>query len=343
MPAFKRVSIKGPDLFEFIVKPNFGDFLPDTDVYSGMFGEFNIMDGIKNERKIIDITRYRNILKRRDASCSIVYEPIGEASLRRITVTELYGATKNCATEFYQGCLEDWRNGDPIFVDKIGAYFRKGIAEDMITNIYFGDITRPEVAGSDFAVNEFDGIYTRIQQYIAQGTIPAEQVMEITSGEISAANAKQYLQDMYEAQDVLLKLYGDNEKAFYIDQQWADAYEDYLIQTGATNGLAVNYVQDGIRVRAYKGIPIFVNKLFGPVLAQITETTTPHLGILTLRGNFIFGTDSSYGEGPNLNEALKVWYDWNEMSWKWLMFLKAGTQIALPQHMVVAMPAAESD
>jgi hypothetical protein len=335
MPAFKSVSISGPNLFEVLLKPNFGDFLPNTETYNGMFGEFAIMDGIKDSRKIIDISRYRNILKRRDASCKIVYEPVGEASLRRITVTELYGATANCATEFYQGCLEEWRKGDTVFLDKIGTYFRKAIQEDMLTNLYFGDVTRPKLADDPWAVSEFDGVITQLIKYIEAGVIPASQTDTITAGAITPANAKLYLQEMYEK----LRLYPDGEKAFYIDQQWADAYEEYLIQTGATNGLAVNYVQDGITVRAYKGIPIFVNRIFAPVLRQTTGDDIPHLGLLTIRGNFIFGTDSSYGEGPNLNEALKIWYDWNTLEWKWLMFLKAGTQVFLPQHVVIYLPA----
>lgn len=339
MPAFKSVSISGPNLFKVLLAPNFGDFLPDTGTYNGFFGEFAVMNDVKESRKIIDLTRYRNILKRRDASCKIVYEPVGAASMRRINVTELYGATQNCAEEFYQGCLTEWRNSDPVFLDNIGTFFRKAIREDMITNMYFGDITRAKVANDPWAVNEFDGVVTILQKYIAQGVIPSSQTDTIPAGDISAANAKVYLEAMHAAQDEMLQLYPNSEKAFYIDQQWADAYEDYLIQTGATNGSAVNFVQDGITVRAYKGIPIIVNPIFAPVLRQTTGDASPHLGILTIRGNFIFATDSSYGEGPNLNEALKIWYDWNELSWKWLMFLKAGTQVFLPQHVVIFLPA----
>jgi hypothetical protein len=36
---------------------------------------------------------------------------------------------------------------------------------------------------------------------------------------------------------------------------------------------------------------------------------------------------------------LKIWYDWNTLEWKWLMFLKAGTQVFLPQHVVIYLPA----
>jgi hypothetical protein len=339
MPAFKKITIDGPNFYEEILLPSFGDFLTDADVRNGFFGEFNVMDDVADSRKIIDITRYRNILKRRDASCKIVFDPLGQAALRRISVTELYGATQYCATEFYQGCLKDWRNGDPSFRPKIVDFFRKAIREDLITLSYFGDTERVDANGATWNTDKIDGIYKQIAKYIAEGTIPGSQVLSIPDAAVSAANSKVYLENLLAAQDEYMEMLPDSEKAFYIDTQWADAYEDYLIATGATNGEAVNYVQDGIKVRAYKGIPVFRNKIFKPVLKQITGDTNPHLGILTLRGNFIIATDKNYGEGPNLNEAFKVWYDWDELTWKYATFLKWGTGIALPEHMVVGLPA----
>lgn len=340
MPAFKRITVNGPQFYDSIILPSFGDFITDTDVRNGFFGEFQVYDDVKDSRKIIDITPVRNILKRRDASCKLVYTPVGSADVRRISVTDLYGATEHCAQEFYQGCLKDWRNADPVFVTKILAFFRKAIREDLLSLMYFGDVDRVDATGAAWNTDKFDGIFKQYATAVANGVIPGSQTFTIADGDISAANSKVYLESMISKQDELLgDVLGDNEKAFYIDQQWANAYEDYLIATGATNGEAVNYVQDGIKVRAYKGIPIFVNKLFRPVLKQITGGASPHFGILTLRGNFIFATDSSYGEGPNLDQALIIRYDWDKLSWVYQNFLKAGTAIALPQHSVLALPA----
>lgn len=338
MPAFKSITINGPQFYKEILKPSFGDFMTDADVMNGFFGEFNIMDDVPDSRKIIDITRYKNILKRRDASCNIVWDKLGKANVRRISVTELYGATKTCAQEFYQGCLKDWRNGDPSFLPKTLDFFRKAIREDMLSLMYFGDTSKPETAGEQYNINKFDGIFTQYKKYIADGTVPGGQTFNIPNAEISAANSRVYLDHMFKSQDPYMKLVAKTEKAYYIDFDWANAYEDYLIATGALNSEAANYVQDGVKVRAYKGIPIFVNNLFGPVLEQ-TVGANAHLGMLTLRGNYIFATDKSYGEGPNLDEALKIWYDWQELSWKYMNFLKAGTQIALPEHTVLALPS----
>lgn len=339
MPAFKRITITGPQFFEEVIAPSFGDLVAGKDVRNGYFGEFIVMDDVAHERKIIDIRRLRNILKRRDADCEMTYDPIAKAGLRKITVTELGAAVKFCREDFYQGCLKDWRNGDTTFITKILDYFRSAIATDLMTLMYFGDVERAETSDpEDFNVNKFDGIYTQYGKYAVNGKLPASQTTNIPNAAISASNSKVYLDSMFSKMDPLLRLMPRSDLAFYLDQDWADAYEDYLIASGQGDSKSVNYIQDGIAVRAYKGIPIFVNPFFNPVLTQIVGDNS-HFGILTIRGNFVFATDKDYGTGPDGDQALVVWYDWDKDTWKWRTALKGGTQIALPEHSVVAFPS----
>lgn len=335
---FKRITISGPQFFEEIIAPSFGDLVEGRDVRNGYFGEFMVMDDVPYERKIIDIRRLKNILKRRDASCATVFDPIARAGLRKVSVTELGGAVKFCRDEFYQGCLKDWRNGDPVFIDKILQYFKNAIATDLISLMYFGDVTLPEDADPDqFNVNEIDGVFTQYKKYVANGKIPGAQTFNVPNATMSAANSAVYLESLYSKMDPLMKVMMRDELMFQIDRDWADAYEAYLIATNQVDSATANFVQDGIKVRAYKGIPIFVNPFFNPILAQ-TIGANAHFGVLTLRGNFVFATDKEYGTGPNGDEALVVWYSWDEDTWKWKTALKAGTQIALPEHSVLAFP-----
>lgn len=338
MPAFKKITIDGPNFFLEILKPSFGDLITDSDVMNGFFGEFIVLDDVKDKRKIVDITPISNILKRRDASCAIEFEPVGKAGTREIAVTDLYGATEFCATEFYQGCLKDWRNGDPTFITKIYDFFRKAIRRDLISNMYFGDVSRVDANGAKWSTRLFDGIYTMYIKYVANGKIPAAQTFNIPNAIISPANSAVYLENLYAKQDEMMELLDDSEKAIYLDKDWYSAYESYLLTTGVGESDATNYIQDGIKTRAYKGIPIFVNKVFKPTLKQIVGANA-HFGILTLRGNFMFATDKEYGEGPNLNIALNIWYDWNTLQFKWAYFVKAGTNIALPEHSVLGLPS----
>lgn len=339
MPAFKRVSINGPQFFELILKPSFGDLVDGMDVRNGYFGEFIVMNDVAHERKIIDIRRLQNILRRRDASCSMEYQPIAKAGLRKITVTELSAGVKMCREEFYQGCLKDWRNGDPAFLDGIVKYFKNGIATDLITLMYFGDESLAANSDpNDFNVNQLDGIFTQYKKYVTGGVIPGNQTFNIPAGNISASNAAVYLENLYANQDSLMNVMLDTDKAFYIDKKWSDAYEAYLVASGQGSNEAANFTINGIKGRAYKGIPIFVNPFFNPVLNQVVGNGA-HFGVLTLRGNFVFGTDQSYGTGPDGNEALVVWYDYFDDTWKWRTALKGGTQIALPEHSCLALPA----
>ncbi len=60
---------------------------------------------------------------------------------------------------------------------------------------------------------------------------------------------------------------------------------------------------------------------------------------LPIRGNFVFATDKNYGEddGSGTDKSLIIWYDQEHFTWKYMMFLKAGTQIALPEFVVYAI------
>lgn len=340
MAALKRITILGPQFYEEIVAPSFGDLVAGRDVRNGFFGEFTVMNDVAHERKILDIRRLRNVLKRRDASCAMEYAAIARAGLRRVSVTELGGAIKFCAEEFYQGCLKDWRAGDALQVEsRLIDYFKNAIAEDLLSLMYFGDTSLPEDSDPDhFNTNQFNGIYTLYGKYIADGTIKGSQTFNIPNGTISAANALTYFQHLYSTMSPLMRLQPRTDLAFYVDRDWADAYEDYLISTGQQTTAGASYTQDGITVRAYKSIPIFVNEYFNPILNQIVAEGA-HFGILTVRGNFVFATDDSYGAGPDANQALVVWYSYDEDVWKWRTAMKAGTQIGLPQLSSLALPA----
>lgn len=122
-------------------------------------------------------------------------------------------------------------------------------------------------------------------------------------------------------------------KAFYVSQEIADAYEDYLIATGVAP--AQQYM-NGFSKLFYKGIPVLVEPVWGPIMTTLNGGTSANAVILTIRGNFVFGTDKNYGTGPNRNEAFRVWYSDDDMEWKYYAAAKAGTQIGLPQHIVIA-------
>lgn len=336
---FKRIAIDSLAFHESIIAPSFQDVIPQGFPYTGTLNEFTLMDNVPSKRPIIDIKRVQNILQRRDASCDITYKKVFGASTRSVTTEEIYGATQFCRNEFYQGALKDWRNRDPLFIDKILPFFQAAINIDLASNSYFGDVKRVVAVGANWSTNVFDGIFNWIKQYQTAAVIPASQTIAIADGVDYAANpnlAYALIKSLYDKQNALMKGFGAGEKAFYVSREIADGYEDYLVAAGITNGYVTDVVS-GKKYSAYKGIPIMIEEIWTPIITELKGGTAGYAAILTLRGNFVFATDSAYGEGVDGTSALEVFYDEDAMQFKYRIFMKAGTQIALPEHLCYAL------
>lgn len=335
---FETFSIPSLAFHEAIIQPAFADIIPQGFPYTGTLNEFTLMDDVVSKRPIVDIRRVQNILQRRDASCDINYKKVVGATTRQISVEEVYGATQFCRNEFYKGCLKDWRNNDPLFGNKILPFFQSAVLIDVASNSYFGDVERVVAVNAQWSSNIFDGVFKWIKRYISAGVIPAGQTMAIADGTDFTANptlAYNVIKGLYDRQSVLMYNFEDGQKAFYVSKEIARGYEDYLIGAGVTNGYITD-LQTGIKTLAYKGIPILEEKIWTPIITEI-KGSAGYAAVLTLRGNFVFATDKEYGEGEDGKTALEVWYEKKDMQWYYRLFLKAGTQIALPEFVVVAM------
>lgn len=337
---FKEFKIDSLAFHEAIIQPAFADVIPQGFPFRGTLNEFTLMDNVVTKLPIIDIRRAQNIMQRRDATCDIIYKKVFGATTRQVSTEEIYGATQFCRNEFYQGALKDWRAKDPLFASRILPYFQEAVNTDIATNAYFGDVDRVGAPTDQFSTNVFDGVFKWIGKYITADVIPALQTIAIadatdyTTGAGPAAAAA-LLKSMRLKRPVLMKSYPDADMAYYVTQDIAEGYEDYLIATGATNG-NISYTQDGIKKLTYKGVEVLVEPLWTSVIAQI-KGDVGSACVLTLRGNFVFATDKDYGEGEDNKTALEVWYEKKDMQFYYRLFLKAGTQVALPEFVVVAM------
>ncbi|MFL5809744.1 MAG: hypothetical protein ACJ749_09490, partial [Flavisolibacter sp.] len=339
---FQSVTIDSLAFHEAIVAPAFADILPQKFPYQGTLNEFTLMDNVATKRPIIDIRRAQNIMQRRDASCDIIYKKVFGATTRQISVEEVYGATQFCRNEFYQGALKDWRAEDPLFANKILPYFQQAVNTDIASNSYFGDVDRVDMPTDAFDTDTFDGVFKWIKNYITSGLIPEAQTATIASDEsFTDAGGPQaaydLLKQLYDSQPVLMYSFTDTQKAFYVSKEIAQGYMDYLTATAAGGGY-IDLIQNGVTTKqlAFKGIPVLVEPIWTPVITQI-KGSPGYAAVLTIRGNFVFATDKTYGEGEDGHTALEVWYERKDMTWYYRLFLKAGTQIALPEYIVVAM------
>jgi hypothetical protein len=177
-----------------------------------------------------------------------------------------------------------------------------------------------------------------LKRYTVSAVIPAAQTIAIADGTdytTTPSAAYDLIKAMYAKQPVLMYSLEDAQKAFYVSKEIAKGYEDYLIAAGMTNGYTTD-AQTGIKSLAYKGIPILEESIWTPIITEI-KGSTGFAAVLTLRGNFVFATDKDYGEGEDGKTALEVWYDQKDMMWYYRLFMKAGTQLALPEYTVYAL------
>lgn len=334
----ETLVIDSLSFFQAVIQPAFADIVPQGFPYRGTLNEFTLMDNVPSSRLIIDIRRVQNILQRRDASCDVNYKKVVGATTRKVSTEEVYGATQFCRNEFYKGALKDWRNNDPLFGNKILPYFQGAVNIDIASNSYFGDVDRVVASTAQWSTNVFDGIFKWLKRYTTAGVIPSAQALAIADGtsfSSSPATAYNLIKQMYDAQNPLMYSFEDQQKAYYVSKEIARGYEDYLIAAGQQ---AAGYIllANGIKALAYKGIPIFEESIWTPIITEI-KGSAGYAAVLTLRGNFVFATDTEYGEGEDGRTALEVWYEKKDMKWYYRLFLKAGTQIALPEFVVYAL------
>ena len=324
---------------EMVIMPSFGDVVdPESGsvvVPSTEEGDWMVVDSPKHRVPIMEVFGGRNLIKRRDATCKLIYSPVARLGNRYITGEDLYAATEDCQREFYQGCFQDYSNQNwEIFGSQIMPALEKGVAADLYTNKYFGDITRAADPNGIISWNKIDGIWTHYLNYVEQGIVEAP--IAIPAGVITPANAFALLQSMYSAQDEILDAYDDEDKAFYVDKEIYDAYGLWLT-TGSNNGsITFLELQTGRASLHFNGIELKPKKWKG-ILKQLNGGVQAHAAILTLRGNFLYKTDSTYGGGPYNNEAVRIYYSEDLDVWRRQIHMNGGTQIAAPQHSVLAL------
>lgn len=340
MPTLTPFRVEPKAMHELIIMPQFGDVLDNetgaVTIPSAEEGDWMIMDNVASERPIMDLFGGQNILKRKDATCKLIASPVGRLGARKIRTSEIYAYVEDCQDEFYQGAFADYEQENfEMFQEQVMPILEKGVATDIYTNKYFGDVTRQSDVNGMYSWNKFDGIFTQYAKYIASGVLPAAQTFTIPAGPLTPAQANTALQTAYDKQDGILEFYDDDLKAFYVDKKLATAYYDYIIASGQT---VIMERMGGVPVPVltFKGIRVKIKKWDG-VLSALNSGTQAHACILTLQGNFLYAADSKYGGGAKRNEAIRIWWSDDDNIWKRQIHLRAGTEIAAPQHSVFGM------
>lgn len=334
-----RLTIDTGRFFDLMVKPHFADLNPVGDT-PGAPGAFTVMDNVPSKRKILDIIGGGAIIERKEASCDIQYKPVASLKPRTIEVDKLYGATTTCDEEFYAGCMEDFQNDSDVFVKFVIDWFGRLVKKDIQSNAFFGNIERGNDPNNFWSWNKYDGIFKWIARYIADGTIAAAQQSSIASGALTPTDCYNVIKWAYQNQTDLMAMLPEDMKAFYVSRQIAFGYREYLRQTsGAFNtGLYTGSTQGLLE---YEGIPIVVEATWNPIMAALNGGVQANACILTIKGNFTWATDKTYGVQDENGDyvGFATWFNFSKQSWEFLTGLKAGTQLAYPELVVFASTA----
>jgi hypothetical protein len=335
-----KIQLKPQAFYDLVLQPSFADIQPGATMYPDTLHLFEIVDNVSiaNGMTMIDVFQKQNFLKRKDRSCKTVWSTVGTTANRKLTVTELYAATEFCQEEFYAGALSDLRDNPTVFRNLAFDILKRGTRMDMLANCWFGAVDRADDSTKTWNWNSFDGIVQKIAEYIADTTIPGAQVMTaLPSGAITPLQAYTALQDAYDRRSELMASLDEMDLSFTIDRLFAEAYQQYLISTGVPSTAGPGLIQNGVPVLAFKGIPIYVEKTWNPILKALNAGTAAHMCILTISGNCVFGTDKSYGGGANLDQAVRLWYSEDDDVWKNKLHMVGGTQLRSPQHVVFGL------
>lgn len=329
--------VKSHALYDLIIHPHFNDMMAGfTGYYNGTLNEFTVANEVSlaKGQPIIDIFTKTNILQRKDASCKTNWKQIAKGSTRKIVIDELYSAVEDCQEEFYVGCLKDFREQSSRFREITLDFFKKITGMDIQANSYFGDVTRVE--NSEFSLNKFDGIFKKYEGYIAGGGDLAPKLGSAIPANCTPSQAWAAFEDAFNKRTTVMRNQLKTDLGYFVDERLAEQLSNYYASIGENNG-EVGYYVNGIPTLKHRGIPVYVEPVWGPILENLNNGTTAHAMILTLRGNFIFGTNKNYGGGASMNQGLRIWWSEDDEVWRYKMHLAAGTDIVSPQNSVISL------
>lgn len=341
-PRFQTLVIDPKAFHEVMVMPHFGDVIGENGtvvIPSDEEGDWMVIDDVPHTRPVIEIVGSKNLLKRRDTTCKIIRSSLGTVSARYIKTEKVYISAENCQQELYQGAFRDWESRSDVFREKAIEIIMKAFGTDSFTNKWFGKEGR--AANADWSLNKYNGIWTWLNKYRADGVIPAAQTISIPVGEISEADAYGLMQDLIDNQDDILYHVDDSDKAIYVDKKLAKKVWRYLVSVGdatpaqKAQGTPSSFYIEDTEVRVKKWNPVL------KAIASDAAIATPqhtYAACLTLKGQFLYATDSKYGKGPNNDgPAMKVWYDEDDDVTRYEIHHKGGTELSAPKHSVIAM------
>lgn len=184
----------------------------------------------------------------------------------------------------------------PEVIDFMVNQQKYGFNRDLLSILFLGDTG----ATPDDYYSLLDGVYTKLLAGVSavDGTVDAGA---ISASDLSTANFFATMSNVYNSQSRQLKNMSNTEKIWIWTQAVYDKYLNYLeVTTQNTAGsIQTTYVTDGMVVKAFKGIKIFVPQIVDERLetdflsGSPAGPTDPYRVILTNPKNHILLMDGN--------------------------------------------------
>ena len=162
---------------------------------------------------------------------------------------------------------------------------------------FFGDKDQ-----DDENINLVDGVWKYIFDLVSKNAIP---YIDTNSGTpLSAGDAIDYFDAIYDAQAPVLEALAPSEKCFFVSSNIYKQYKKDLREGGFGSAAYANDTQQGIPALNYEGIEIKPMWDWPQYATKYLGQPNANLMLLTTRDNLVYATDVE-----NTDTNLEVWYD----------------------------------
>jgi len=161
------------------------------------------------------------------------------------------------------------------------------------------------------------------------GTI-AQTTANTKTGAIKTDGAQTAFKTCYEAMPSVLKK-NKNLAKFYVTASIADNYRTTLESASAGSESAYTALIDGVKVLAYRGIPINEMLDWDDRIDTDGGDCRPHRILLSIAENLVFGTD-----GVSDDMDIEEWFEKKDQTNNFRVEYKAGTQYVHEEFIVAA-------
>jgi len=270
-------------------------FLQPTITDESIRNTFRVISNLHAGKVNLGLMEQLDKITRKAQHCNPQYPGKFSLSERTIEVKYAQGGIEWCYEELvnthydYLAPLYTTQGNPQIRRELLNLIFTQlsiAARRDMERVAWFGDSN-----STDADYNWADGIWTRLQPVILDGTI-GNVTNTLTGVDLTPTQAFNFLRDVYRDAPAELRQIAANDKRIYISGNMWLKIIDYLEDNALTNGLinVFNEPQAGIAA-TYRGVPVIVQDRWDQIQSADFGQDNANYILYTPLNNLVLATD----------------------------------------------------